>query len=69
LSKAISLSLPSGIEASLGLTEPCLLASNARICFAGEGGGKGLLKILKGVELTLDIAGEVLKRLGTGLGL
>ena len=43
------------------------------MCFAGEGGGKGLLKMRKGVELTLEgfelAAGEFLKRLGKGLGL
>ncbi|MCI44139.1 hypothetical protein A2U01_0065378, partial [Trifolium medium] len=33
-------SLPSGIVASLGFTEPWRLASSARMCFAGEGGGK-----------------------------
>lgn len=40
------------------------------MCLAGEGGGKGRLKMRSGVELTLeeDTAGEeVLKRLGNGL--
>ncbi|XLU35704.1 hypothetical protein S245_071770, partial [Arachis hypogaea] len=73
LSNPTSHSLPSGIDASLGFTEPCLLASKALMCFAGEGGGNGLLKILKGVELTLEGfepgAGEFLKKLGKGLGL
>jgi hypothetical protein len=42
------------------------------MCFAGEGGGKGRLKIRRGVELTLlelEFAGEFLKKLGNGLGL
>jgi hypothetical protein len=57
-------SLPSGIAASFGLTDPCRLASTARICFAGDGGGNGRLKNLFGVEFALaaflagDLAGE-----------
>lgn len=41
------------------------------MCFAGEGGGKGRLKIRRGVEfeLTVEFAGEFLKKLGNGLGL
>ena len=43
------------------------------MCLAGEGGGKGRLKILKGVELTLlgfeFEDGEFLNQLGRGLGL
>jgi len=44
----------------LGFNEACLLARNALICFAGDGGGKGLLKNLRGVEVTLELAGEFL---------
>lgn len=59
--------------ASFGLTEPCLLASRARMCLAGDGGGKGRLKIRRGVEetlfeLELELAGECLKKVGKGLG-
>lgn len=45
------------------------------MCFAGEGGGKGRLKIRRGVrrgvefELTVEFEGEFLKKLGNGLGL
>lgn len=40
------------------------------MCLAGEGGGKGLLKMRRGVELALEeTAGEDLNKLGKGLGL
>lgn len=47
----------------MGLTELCLHA------FAREKGGKGLLKMCKKVELTVDIVDDVLRKLGKGLGL
>ena len=60
LSKPVipSASLPSGIDASFGFTEPCRRARTARICFAGDGGGNGFLKNRFGVELALAFAGD-----------
>lgn len=39
------------------------------MCFAGDGGGKGRLKIRRGVRRGVEFAGEFLKKLGNGLGL
>lgn len=38
------------------------------MCLAGDGGGKGRFKIRKGVEVTLELAGEPLYEAGNGLG-
>lgn len=65
-----STSLPSGIVASFGFTDPCRRASNARMCFAGDGGGNGRRKNLRGVELELAFgAGDFLEKKRAGLGL
>lgn len=69
LSKPSSASDPSGIEAPFGFTEPWRRARRALMCFAGEGGGKGRLKIRSGVEPWPELAGEPLRELHRGLGL
>ncbi|RWR84117.1 hypothetical protein CKAN_01290500 [Cinnamomum micranthum f. kanehirae] len=65
-----SASFPCTIAASFGFTDPCLLANTARMCFAGDGGGKGRRKNLLGVELVLAFgAGDFFEKNRAGLGL